>query len=259
VPDEFPTLEVVALIGVLVAVVRTWQLRATLAEMPKLGKQLEAALRGGDLQAARALSARTEGAAFARIGSAIVDRLAQSPAVAPGELTRIVRDAKKRATLAAQRKRGRDLVVAAVLIGAGAYALRADLGVGNAFYALLALALLVTALGPVLRRATLTALSKASDGLLAAALDYRSPRGAGVGGPCPECGSNEAIELSGEALGGLTRLGVDNVRVCRECGALRGRTSDPASITLDAAHGIRSAEPLPSSEGASDPESEHQG
>jgi hypothetical protein len=259
VPDEFPTLEVVALIGVIVAVVRTWQLRVALAEMPELGKELEAALRAGDLRAARSLCARTEGAAFARVGSAVVDRLARSPAATASELTRIVRDAMKRATLAVQRKRGRDLVVAAVLIGAAAYAVRTDLGVSQAFYTLLGLALLVTALGPILRRSTLTALSTASDSLLSAALSYRSPRAGAESGPCLECGSSEAVELTGEGLGGLERLGVEAVRVCRECGALRGRAKDPASIVLDAAHGIREARALPSSEGAADPESEHQG
>ena len=144
-PDEFPTLEVVALIGVLVAVVRTLQLRVALTELPKLGAELQRAIRAGDLKAAQSLCDRTEGAAFARVGSAVVASLAQRAGAAPNELRRVVRDEKKRAATAAQRKRGRDLVVAAVLIGAGAYALRGGLGVGTAFYALLGIALVITA------------------------------------------------------------------------------------------------------------------
>ncbi|HEY3500976.1 MAG TPA: hypothetical protein VGK73_40060 [Polyangiaceae bacterium] len=256
-PDEFPTLEVVALIGVIVALVRTFQLRVALGEIPKLGRELERSLRAGDLAGARALCQRTEGAAFARVGSALVERLAGGP-VAKNELRRVARDAKKRAALGIQRKRGRDLVVAAVLIGAGAYALRANLGVGTAFYALLVVALLVTALGPVLRRATLVALEAEGDRLLDAALAFRGSSAAAVS-PCPECGASEAVDLSGKSLAGLSALGIETLRVCRQCGAVRGRAKSPETIALDEANGVSAAHSLPDLGSSADPESEHQG
>jgi hypothetical protein len=258
VPDEFPTLEVVALIGVIAAVVRTWQLRSALAEIPKLGRELEQRLRAGDLAGARSLFERTEAAAFARVASAVTERLARDEKVQPNELRRVVREAKKRATSAVQRKRARDLVVAAVLIGAGAYGLGSRLGVGPAFYVLLGAALLLTAVAPVLRRATLSSLETASDGLLAAALEYRSSAAAD-GGPCPECGARSALELGGATLGALPELGIETLRVCRECGAVRGRARDPEAIVLDEPRGVRRADSLPPSEGVADPESEHQG
>jgi hypothetical protein len=258
VPDEFPTLEAVALIGVIVAAVRTWQLRAALAEIPKLVAELERALRAGDLAEARARCAKSEDAAFARVGAAVLDRLGVAPSTPPNELRRSVREAKKRAATAAQRKRGRDLVVAAVLIGAGAYALGGGLGVGPTFYALIAAALVITALGPVLRRATLVALETASDRLLAAALEYRGPGPASAAGPCPECGSDRTLDVTGDALGGLGRLGVTALGVCRDCGAVRGRAPVPIALPEGAA-GFRATKSVPPPESPADPESEHQG
>jgi hypothetical protein len=260
VPDEFPTLEAVALIGVIVAVVRTWQLRVALAEIPKLAEGLERALRAGDLPAARELCANSEAAAFARVGSAVLERLGEARKAQPNELRRGVRDAKKRAATAAQRKRGRDLVVAAVLIGAGAYALSGGLGVGPTFYVLIAGALVITALGPVLRRATLVALEQASDRLLAAAIEYKRPEAGFDAGPCPECGATQALEVSGDALGSLAKLGVATLRVCRECGGVRGRASSPVSVPPDPLPGVRTSNSVPPPpELPADPESEHQG
>lgn len=259
-PDEFPTLEVVALIGVIVALVRSFQLRVALAEIPKLSRELESALRSGDLAAARALCERTEGAAFARVGSALVESLEQDGTVAQNELRRVAREARKRAATAMQRKRGRDLVVAAVLIGAGAYALRANLGVGLAFYMLVGVALLVTALGPVLRRSILNELEAASDRLLEAALAFRAPSSPAGVPPCSECGATDGVELRGAALSSLSGLGIDALHVCRECGAVRGRAKSPASIELDSDHGVRKSKSLPPpAEPAADPDSEHQG
>jgi hypothetical protein len=252
-------LEVVALIGVVVAAVRTWQLRVGLAEIPKLGGELERALRAGDLAAARALCASSEDAAFARVGSALLERLGDAKKPQANELRRVVRDAKKRAAGAAQRKRGRDLVVAAVLIGAGAYALGGGLGVGPAFYVLIGAALLITALGPVLRRATLAALETASDRLLAAAVEYKRPDAGFDAGPCPECGATQALEVTGDALGSLGSLGVSTLRVCRECGGVRGRASSPVSVPPAALPGVRTSNSVPPPELPSDPESEHHG
>jgi hypothetical protein len=171
-PDEFPTLEVVALIGVVAAFVGMLQLRRGMSEIPRLAAALERALRAGDLAQARTLCGQAEGAAFARIGLTLVDALGKKPRPDGATLKSLIAQARKRAAAAAQRGRARDLVVAAVLIGAGAYAIRASLGVGRPFYAMLAAALLVTALGPILRRSLLDKIVRASDGLLQAANAY---------------------------------------------------------------------------------------
>jgi hypothetical protein len=257
-PDEFPTFEVVALIGVVAAFVGMLQLRRGMSEIPKLSAALEGALRAGDLAGARALCAHAEGAAFARIGSALVETLGRDPRPTAATLRNVLATARRRATAAAQRGRARDLVVAAVLIGAGAYAIRASLGVGRAFYALIAAALLVTALGPMLRRSMLNALVRASDGLLGAATEYltldATPKRA-----CPNCGSRDAVHVGAPALGSVSALGVNELTVCRHCGTVRGKVERPEAIAEDPAHGVRFTPLEPPLESSAEPEREHEG
>ena len=97
-PDEFPTFEVVALIGVVAAFVGMLQLRRSMSEIPKLSAALEQALRAGDLAAARALCGQAEGAAFARIGSALVEALARDPRPNPSALRHALSSASRRAS-----------------------------------------------------------------------------------------------------------------------------------------------------------------
>ena len=258
-PDEFPTLEVVALIGVVAALVGMLQLRRGMSEIPKLAQSLEGALRAGDLARARALCGQAEGAAFSRIGLALVEALGREPRPDAAVLGQVLGQARRRAAKAAQRGRGRDLVVAAVLVGAGAYALRASLGVGRPFYAMIAAALLVTALGPVLRRSMLDKLVRASDGLLAAGTAYLTHRAAPDESSCPECHSRDAAYLGVPALAGVADLGLTKVSVCRSCGLVRGRVEHPHRITADAARGIELAPLEPAQESSAENESEHEG
>ena len=200
---DVPGGEVVALIGVVAALVGMLQLRRGMSEIPRLAAALERALRAGDLAEARALCGQAEGAAFARIGLALVDALGAKPRPDGAALKSVIAQARKRAAKAAQRGRGRDLVVAAVLVGAGAYAIRASLGVGRAFYGMLAAALLATALGPILRRALLDKLVRASDGLLQAANAYlalETPPGASMP-PAPEDAPESSEEPESEHEG----------------------------------------------------------
>jgi hypothetical protein len=257
-PDEFPTFEVVALIGVVAAFVGMLQLRRGMSEIPKLSAALEQALRSGDLGAARALCAHAEGAAFARIGSALVEALGRDPRPQAATLRNVVAAARKRASAAAQRGRARDLVVAAVLIGAGAYAVRASLGVGRAFYTLIAAALVVTALGPILRRSMLDATVRASDGLLAAAIEYLSLE-AVPNSACPKCRSRDAVRVGQPALDGLRALGVNELAICRQCGTVRGAVEHPEAIIEDAARGVHFTPLEPVLESSAEPEREHEG
>ncbi len=260
--DEFPTLEVVAFIGVLAALVGMFQLRRGLREIPGLSRALEGALRAGDLAKARALTGQAEGAAFVRIGHALVEALAREPRPNERELESVILHARRRARVAAQRGRARDLVVAAVLIGAGAYAVRASLGVGRAFYAMLGAALLVTALGPILRRSMLDAVVNASDGLLRAASAYLAHEAARGGEACPECGALETLRLGSPAFDSVRDLGFTELSVCRHCGLVRGHVERPEAIVVDAARGVRlgPTAPLePELESSAEPDAEHQG
>lgn len=256
--DEFPTLEVVAFIGVLSALVGMLQLRSGLREIPKLSGALEAALRAGDLARARSLTARAEGAAFGRLGSALVEVLGREPRPNQRALETVLAQARRRAAAAAQRGRARDLVVAAVLIGAAAYAVRASLGVGRTFYAMLGAALLMTALGPVLRRSMLDTIVRASDGLLRAASAYLALEATTGRRPCPECGALETVELGSPALDPVSDLGVRALSVCRSCGRISGRVEAPGTIPIDDARGVRLRALEPELESSADA-SEHEG
>lgn len=259
-PDEFPTLEVVAAIGVIAALVGTFQLRAALGEIPKRATELERALRSGDLDGARALCGRAEGAGLAAIGGAIVGALGRTPPPGTSELRRTSEAALRRAQRLAQRGRARDLVVAAVLIGAGAYATGAALGVGAFFYAGLGVALAATALSPVLRRSLLRELERASKGLLEAALAYRGARVGSESVECSTCGAVEALRLGPPALSCVERFGVERLDVCLTCGRVTGQVASPRAIAADPAHGIEMISALPPSENSSTaPDREHDG
>lgn len=257
-PDEFPTFDVVALIGVIAAFMGMLQLRRGLGEIPKLSAAVQAALRKGNLAEARALCGHAEGAAFARIGLALIDTLGREPRPTPAALRTVLASARRRANAAAQRGRARDLVVAAVLIGAGAYAIRASLGVGNAFYAMIAAALVVTALGPMLRRSMLEKLVSASEDLLAASIDYLAHAAAPDSG-CPECRSLDAAHVGSPALDGLRDLGINELVVCKNCGFVRGRVERPEAIFEDDARGVHLTPLAPPLESSAEPEREHEG
>jgi len=258
--DEFPTLEVVAFIGVLAALVGMLQLRTGLREVPKLAQALEAALRAGDLARARALTATAEGATFGRMGAALIDVLSREPRPNQRALENVLHQARRRAAASAQRGRARDLAVAAVLIGAAAYAVRASLGVGRPFYGMLGAALFMTAIGPVLRRAMLDTVVRASDGLLRAASAYLALEAATGHHPCPDCGATEAVELGSPVLDPLADLGVRTLNVCRQCGRVSGKVARPEAIAVDEARGVRlrAPEPEPELESSADA-GEHEG
>lgn len=258
-PDEFPTLEVVAFIGVLAALVGMLQLRRGLREVPALTQALEAALRAGDLARARALAGEAEGAWFVRIGNGLVEALGREPRPKERDLEALVAQSRRRAAAAMQRGRARDLVVAAVLIGAAAYAVRASLGVGTPFFAMLGAALVMTALGPLLRRAMFDAVEKASDRLVRAAKAYLAGLAVAAGTPCPECGGRDLLLLVSPALGAVTELGLTELQVCRECGLVRGRIERPAAIVVDEARGVRLAAREVELESTAEPDHEHQG
>jgi hypothetical protein len=177
-PDEFPTLEVVLFIGTLVALARTAALWSGLRKAPALTRALGDALRARDLGRARSLCDRSSAAIAARFGHALVEGLATNDG--PDAATRSLERALARARQSVRRGHARDLAALALLVGAGAYAERATLGVGRLFYGLLAVALGLTVLGTLLRQQTLRSLVGAAAPLAAAAREAvaRASRGA---------------------------------------------------------------------------------
>jgi hypothetical protein len=179
-PDEFPTLEVALAIGTLAAFARTFALWSGLRATPALMHALEDALRAGQIGRARALCDRSRAVTAARFGRALADALSGSDAKLGVE--RVVERALSRASAGVRRGHARDLVALGVLIGAGAYAERAELGAGRLFYGLLFAALALTALGTILRQRTLQNLLASRTRLEAAARQAAPVAGTTPGG-----------------------------------------------------------------------------
>lgn len=165
-PDEFPTLEAVALLGTLATLARTFALWSGMSQIPVLLGALEPALRTRELARARHLCERSKAAMAARFGLTLVEGL-DSPDAAGTEERRVQR-ALSRARALVRRGHARDLVALAMLFGAGAYADLAALGVGAVFYVLLATALALTVLGAFLRQGAWSTLRDAAPPVTAA-------------------------------------------------------------------------------------------
>jgi hypothetical protein len=178
-PDEFPTLEAALAIGTLVAFARTFSLWSGLRATPTLMRALEDALRARQMDRARQLCDRSRAITAARFGRALVDAFTGSDARLGAE--RVVERALSRASAGVRRGHARDLVALAVLVGAGAYAERAALGVGRLFYGLLFTALAVTVVGALLRQRTLQRLVASRTRLTAAARDAVPTAAIGLG------------------------------------------------------------------------------
>jgi hypothetical protein len=166
-PDEFPTLEAALALGVLVALARTSALWSGFRATPELMRALEETLRAGQIGRARSLCDRSRATTAARFGRALVQSLAGREAELGAEP--LVERALARASAGVRRGHARDLVALAVLVGAGAYAERAALGVGRVFYGLLFVALALTVLGALVRQRTLQSLLDSAAPLTAAA------------------------------------------------------------------------------------------
>jgi hypothetical protein len=193
-PDSFPTLDVAALLGVLVLTLRVVSLRRMVAEVARLNDKLVAHLDTGNLERALALCEAFDTAVYPIIARRIV-RMARQER--PDETVDQIEAGLRRAfetSYAAQAQRvrgamGRDLVVLAVLLGASAYAWRADVGASSWFFAVCGAGVLLLVASAFGRRRLLAAAAMASGPLLAAAARAttraRPPR---APPRCPTCG-----------------------------------------------------------------------
>jgi hypothetical protein len=265
VPDEFPALETAAALGALAAAIRTYQLVHARSRVPAEADAMVEALRRGELGVARELSQKSEGAAFTSVAQALFETLdAAGPGVERGalvaELKSSVREAVQLVRERVQSGRARDLLVALVLIGAVFVAARSGMA-HSVLYLLAAAGALLAASGFVLRPRLIDRVERASSRLLDAAVESLDQSRSFGGEPCPACGRVEAIVVSPDTLGnGAAKLGVVELRICRNCGYLQGSVEDPKRIPLGPEHGTSlSADraSLPGEEPA--PPTEHEG
>jgi hypothetical protein len=160
-----------------------------------------------------------------------------------------------------ERARARDLVGAALLVGAVLYVVR----VGRAsdwFLVAAGVALLAQMTGFLLssRLSAPPVLSRSSESGRAADVPALEVHAEEELEACASCGSLELVELEGGArwLGELAQYGVQNLTVCRNCGALSGDVERAGQLPLGAPHGTRLLHAKSDAEALEEPE-EHQG
>ncbi len=96
-------------------------------------------------------------------------------------------------------------------------------------YLLAAAGALLAASGFVLRPRLIDRVERASSRLLDAAVESLDQSRSFGGEPCPACGRVEAIVVSPDTLGnGAAKLGVVELRICRNCGYLFSRDVERA-------------------------------
>jgi hypothetical protein len=128
------------------------------------------------------------------------------------------------------------------------------------FYAALGVALVATALSPVLRRAVLRELEQSSTGVLEAALAYVGDRSGREIRACLGCGATDSIRLGPLALGGVERFGIERLDICLACGRISGQVPSPRAIAAEPARGVELLSALPPPENSSiAPDREHDG
>jgi hypothetical protein len=176
-PDEFPTLEAVAALATLVALVRAGQVLAALGELRRLSGELARALRAGDRDAAHRLVADSDGRPFSAAASALLDALNHGP-VDPRALARTVEHAALRVQRRSRRASASGALVGLLLVGLLFYAFvsrlsaKAPAAPSTLFDVLVIVGVVVLAVGIVLnqllaretRRAARTLVDAATSG-----------------------------------------------------------------------------------------------
>lgn len=241
-PDNFPTLEVAAALGLCIALLRTIRVLRSLVKIPQVNQQLVVLLDKGERDAALRLCAGDDAAAFLQMVRRVLIETRQHAGGGDEEALR------ERLTQAFDREyaaqaeriqsgRARDTVALAVLLGAIAYAAVARLGVGVVFFALCGAGALFLAWNVWVRGRVLSESRQAKPSLVdaAARLVSRAPRPSRrhrhTRTHCPECGAELSSAGSAElALDGRTTA-LGSVVLCRSCGHLEGKLASDAPKT----------------------------
>lgn len=267
-PDEFPTLEAVAALGVLALLIRTLLIASEMQSVPRLARELTRLLGSGDRTNALAACNAPAAPALARSARDLIEVVGEPPygAEARLELTQEQQELEQDLARRAESGRARDLIVLTVLIGAMAFAAVSNLLVSRWFHALAALASLLVIIGYVMRsrlrrieRVELSRISDALAGMLAAA-SQRSARPSlpSMDGGCTVCGENVFLRVHGSALGAsLPALGIHELRVCKNCGFVSGQAEDRAALARGELEELRV--PFSVEDEASSDDTEHDG
>jgi Flp pilus assembly protein TadB len=268
-PDEFPTLEAVAALGVLALLIRTLLVASEMQSAPRLAAELVKALAAGDRSSALSACNAPAAPALARSAREMLVLVGEPPygPEAALDLQQEQRELEQDLARRGESGRARDLIVLAVLIGAMAFAVLSNLLVTSWFHVLAAFASLLVIIGYVmrsrLRRIERAELSRIGDALLAMLRAAPSPRGArrslhSIDGGCTVCGETVFLVAHDAQLGAsLPVLGIHELRICKNCGFVSGQAEDAAALALGALQEL--SVPLDEEDEASSDDTEHDG
>jgi len=152
-PDEFPTLEAVAALGVLALVIRTLVVANETKVLPPFAADLVRALRSGERSRALTACSAPDAPALARVARELISHVGEPPygPEAALELRNEQSELEQNLARRAESGRARDLIVLAVLLGAMAFAALSRLPVSAWFQALAGAASLLLVVGYVMR------------------------------------------------------------------------------------------------------------
>ena len=269
-PDEFPTLEAVAALGVLALLIRTLLVVSEMRSLPEFAAELGRSLGTGDR--ARALSACNAPAAPALARSAReLIALVGDPPYGPDsagdlkiELGELEQDLARRG----ESGRARDLIVLSVLLGAMAFAVLSKLPVSAWFHWLAVVASALLVVGYVLRsrlrgveRVELTRIASSLSQMLTATSASSARRSLhSIDGGCSACGETLFLVARDAALGtSLPALGIHELRICKNCGFTVGQAEDSAALGRAALEELSVPLELESDGEASSDDTEHDG
>ncbi|HYQ00104.1 MAG TPA: hypothetical protein VER96_15620 [Polyangiaceae bacterium] len=267
--DEFPTLEVVAALGVLALLIRTLLIASEMQSLPRWATELVRLLGASDRASALATCNAPAAPALARTARELIEVVGEPPYGAESalELSQEQQELEQDLARRAESGRARDLIVLTVLIGAMAFAALSNLLVTRWFHALAALASLLVIVGYVMRsrlrrieRAELTRIGEALSSMLTAAPNTRSVRPSlhSIDGGCTVCGQNVFLLAHDAALGAsLPTLGIHELRICKNCGFVSGQAEDAAALAKGALEEL--SVPVSPEDEASSDDTEHDG
>src|SRR3954471_21391611 len=236
-PDEFPTLEVVAALGVLALLIRTLLIASEMRTVPKFARELARSLGAGDRGAALSACNAPIAPALARSAREMITLVGDPPygPQAAADLKQEQAELEQDLALRAESGRARDLIVLSVLIGAMAFGILSNLVVSRWFHGLAALASVLLVVGYVMRirlrsieRNELGGIGEAVLRMLQAAPAAAPVRHSmrSLDGGCTVCGENLFLMAHDAALGSsLPALGIHELRICKNCGFVTGQAA----------------------------------
>jgi hypothetical protein len=268
-PDEFPTLEVVAALGVLALLIRIWLVASETRSLPPFAAKLCSFLRAGDRSAALAASGTVDAPALGRVVRELVSHVGEPPYHPEAVHELCVEQAECEQELArrAESSRARDLIVLAVLLSSMAFAALSHLAVSAWFQFLATAACALVCVGYVMRsqlrkveQVAFSAIGEAlAESVASSSNDNPSrPSLHSIDGGCTVCGSNLFLVAQAESLGvALPALGIHELRICKQCGLVTGQAQDPDALARGALRELSVAVDLDSE--ASSDDTEHDG